>query len=203
MTEQIVAWLAQKENKWMTVAAVLGGVVILSIGLVWWGINTPVQQVPAEEQMTTVSLAAEPDETQTNVAVWYVDVKGAVQKPGVYPAKEGMRVQDVINLAGGLRQGADEQQVNLAQLVTDEMVIAVPHMNESVTMAQTNSTTARVNLNTATKEELMQLKGIGEKKAEAIIALRQKQRIKRLEDLKAIKGMSDKLLEAMREFVSV
>src|SRR5690625_3220493 len=59
-----------------------------------------------------------------------VDVKGAVKKPGVYEVKPSVRVNDLINLAGGFTVDADETQINLAQRVFDEMVIYVPKVGE-------------------------------------------------------------------------
>lgn len=99
-----------------------------------------------------------------------VDVKGAVNKPGVYQVDTSDRVQSAILKAGGQRTDADMTQVNLAQRLTDGQVLYVPikgeqvptnFANETVASSQTKTT---INLNTATKEELQNLEGIGEKK---------------------------------------
>ncbi|MFT9469257.1 helix-hairpin-helix domain-containing protein, partial [Leuconostoc pseudomesenteroides] len=112
-------------------------------------------------------------------AVIMVDVKGAVNKPGVYQVDTSDRVQSVILKAGWQRTEADMTQVNLAQRLTDGQVLYVPikgeqvptnFANEAVASSQTKTT---INLNTATKEELQNLEGIGEKKADQILDYRQ------------------------------
>lgn len=130
----------------------------------------------------------------------FVDIKGAVINEGVYEVTSDMRVKDVISLAGGFREDADKNQINLAQVVYDEMVVFVPVIGaqNSIPIEETV-----VNLNTATKEKLMTVKGIGEKKAEAILTYRQKKPIKKLEDLLELKGFSEKFIESIRTLVRV
>lgn len=132
-----------------------------------------------------------------------IDIKGEVQKPGVYEINEGMRLHEAIQLAGGLSEQADATQINLAQQLDDEMVIIIPSKTQNTNGGEVQPST-KLNLNTATKEELMGLDGIGVKKAEAIIAYRQSNgRLKKIEDLKAIKGFSDKLIQSLKMIVRV
>ena len=60
-----------------------------------------------------------------------VDIKGMVVNPGVYEVDSNLRVNDVIELAGGLLEGADTSYINLAKIVTDEMTIII-YSNEEV-----------------------------------------------------------------------
>ena len=143
-----------------------------------------------------------------------VDVKGAVQKPGVYEAKANERVIDLINKAGGLNENADETKINFAIRVEDEMVIYVPIIGEEtielgdmVTIGATMSkekNDGKVNLNTASEVELQALPGIGPAKAAAIIEFRNTNGpFKTIEDLKSISGIGEKTFEKLSNSIKV
>ncbi|MEG2938470.1 MAG: SLBB domain-containing protein, partial [Vagococcus sp.] len=125
----------------------------------------------------TTDLIAETEKENNDVVKMYVDIKGAVKLPGMYEVTSDMRVLNVIDMAGGLKETADDSQVNFSQRIEDQMVIYIPVEGEELSetvIAGTNSNTAniskdedgKINLNQATKEELMTLSGVGEKKAE-------------------------------------
>lgn len=154
-----------------------------------------------------------------------VDVKGNVKNPGIYTMKTGMRVSQAIDLASGFLSSADQKQINLAQKVTDEMVVYVPakgevksspvstgtqssSMTESGSATSTNdksgSNGATVNLNTATKEQLQELTGIGPKKAEQILQYREEhQSFKTTDEIKEVGGIGDKTFESLKDSLSV
>ncbi|EQB96057.1 hypothetical protein GA8_08575 [Geobacillus sp. A8] len=141
-----------------------------------------------------------------------VDVKGAVAKPGVYEVAADARVRDVIALAGGLTDEADETKINLAAKVRDEMMIYVPAKDEAApasdAVGKSPSDGARdgpqVAVNTATEEELMQLPGIGPAKAKAIIAYREEHGpFQRVEDLLNVTGIGEKTLEKLKPYLLV
>ena len=120
--------------------------------------------------------------------------------------KVGDRVKDAIDAAGGLTAEADSQKVNLAQRVEDQMVIVVPKVGEEAEAIPAGATSkevskeGKVNINTATVEELKTLKGVGEKKAEAIIEYRKKNgSFKTKEDLMKVRGIGKKLFESFEE----
>ena len=185
--------------------AVIGGVLLLLVGV---GGLLPKKEEAVEESeaVVTTVLAEKTEENTTLEAVIFVDIKGAVKKPGVYQMKAGDRVKDAIDAAGGLTAEADSQKVNLAQRVEDQMVIVVPKVGEEaeaipagVTSKET-SKEGKVNINTATVEELKTLKGVGEKKAEAIIEYRKKNgSFKTKEDLMKVRGIGKKLFESFQE----
>lgn len=133
-----------------------------------------------------------------------VDVKGEVQNPGVYHISIHARVDDVLALAGGLTENADELQINKAQKVHDEMVIYVPDLNETPSDDVVSSNNQTVRINYATKEEIVELPGIGPSKADAIIQYREENGLfSSIEDLLQVSGIGEKTLESLREFIQV
>lgn len=151
-----------------------------------------------------------------------VDVKGAVRMPGVYIAKPGDRVIDVIAAAGDFTDHANVNKVNLAQLVEDQMVIYIPKVGEeeedvsgavltpnqgAVTIGTdgtTSSNNTQVNLNTATQAELETLPGIGPSKATAIIEYRETTgKFQQVDDLKNISGIGDKTFDKLKDSITV
>ena len=168
--------------------------------------------------------------TTTSILVdnsFYVDIKGSINKPGVYKANDTMIVNDIIGLAGGLKSNAYTKNINLAESVTKGMIIYVYSKYEiysddikSSTTCSTNvitygsSTTTKkettttevqsiININTATIEELQTLTGIGESKAKAIIEYREKTPFVKIEDIKNVTGIGDSLFEKIKDNISV
>ena len=185
--------------------AVIGGVLLLLVGV---GGLLPKKEEAVEESeaLVTTVLAEKTEENTTLEAVIFVDIKGEVKKPGVYQMKVGDRVKDALDAAGGLTAEADSQKVNLAQRVEDQMGIVVPKVGEEAEAIPAGATSkevskeGKVNINTATVEELKTLKGVGEKKAEAIIEYRKKNgSFKTKEDLMKVRGIGKKLFESFEE----
>ncbi|MBD7935782.1 helix-hairpin-helix domain-containing protein [Cytobacillus sp. Sa5YUA1] len=136
-----------------------------------------------------------------------VDIKGEVKDPGVYELKNTQRIVDAIQVAGGFLSEADQQQVNLAQKLTDEMVIYIPKVGEeSVSSLPTlnDGNEGKINLNQATVEQLETLPGIGPTKAEDILSFREENgSFKAIEDLKEISGIGEKTFEKLKDLISV
>ena len=185
--------------------AVIGGVLLLLVGV--GGLFSKKEEAVEELAVVETTVLAEKTEVSTTQeVVIFVDIKGAVKNPGVYQMKSGDRVKDALDAAGGLTDEADSQKVNLAQRVEDQMVIVVPKVGEEVTEIPAGVTSkeaakdGKVNINTATVEELKTLKGVGEKKAEAIIEYRKKNgSFKTKEDLMKVRGIGKKLFESFQE----
>ncbi|MCS0786646.1 helix-hairpin-helix domain-containing protein [Cytobacillus firmus] len=139
------------------------------------------------------------------------DIKGAVQKPGVYEAAEGDRVIDLLEKAGGLTDKADGTKINFALNITDEMVIYVPEKGEILEEATVEDGKAsgqqdngKINLNQANESELQTLPGIGPSKAAAIIEHRETNGpFKDVADLKLISGIGEKTFEKLKDHISV
>ncbi|MCR1900971.1 helix-hairpin-helix domain-containing protein [Ligilactobacillus apodemi] len=144
----------------------------------------------------------------------YVDIKGAVKQPGLYRISASKRVGDAIALAGGVTEQADISQVNYAKKLTDQMLIYVIKKGESnpnsstvsnAALATADSTsTDKIDLNIATKEQLMQVDGIGEKKADKIIEYREQHGgFKQLSDLKNISGIGEKTYQKLVDHLKI
>ena len=149
---------------------------------------------------------------EVNQSEILVDVKGAVNKPGVYSLMLDDRVIDAITIAGGYTAEADSTYINHAQKLVDEMVIYVPKIGEDMSTEQMTTvsspitsgqaSTGKVNLNTATEVELTTLPGIGPAKAKAILEYRaQKGRFKSIDDLKNVSGIGEKTFEKLKEYI--
>ena len=131
----------------------------------------------------------------------FVYVCGAVVSEGVYELPDGSRVYEAIEAAGGFREDAATTAMNQAQVLEDEQRIYVPTLEEL--RVQSTSEGRKVNLNTATKEELMTLPGVGESKADSILRYRQEKQFRRIEDIMEIAGIKEGLFEKIKEHITV
>ena len=186
-------------------AAVIGGILLILVG-VGGLFSKKEESVEETEVVVTTVLAEKTEVSTTQETVIFVDIKGAVKNPGVYQMKVGDRVKDALDAAGGLTDEADSQKVNLAKRLEDQMAIVVPKVGEEAEEIPAGETRkeatkeGKVNINTATVEELKTLKGVGEKKAEAIIEYRKKNgSFQTKEDLMKVRGIGKKLFESFEE----
>lgn len=158
--------------------------------------------VENEREVTEIE---EIENVEEEVNYYIVDVKGQVKFPGVYEVEEHLRVHDVIQLAGGFLEMANETAINLAQKISDEMVIYVPHLDEEINNTSTDAWSPsqdekKVSLNQATAGELETLPGIGPSKAAAIIKYREEVgTFKSIDELTNVSGIGEKTLEKLRD----
>ncbi|NQI70656.1 ComEA family DNA-binding protein [Streptococcus suis] len=171
------------------------------------------QTSSSQEQVDEVSADGNTEESKEQSQL-VVDVKGAVEKPGLYTLEVGSRVNDAVEAAGGLTSQADPKSVNLAQKLSDEAVVYVASKNENISvvasttassaMSQEEKNTSLVNLNTATEADLQTISGIGAKRAADIIAYREANGgFKSVDDLNNVSGIGDKTMESIRPYVTV
>lgn len=156
---------------------------------------------------------SESDQGDKNEGMVTVDVKGAVKKPGVYQLKSSSRVHDALVKAGGMTDEADLKSINQAQKLVDEAVVYVAKVGENVVDVTTNTSASSatsqaksglVNLNTATEADFQTISGIGQKRAQDIIAYREANgKFKSVDDLKNVTGIGAKTLEKLKEYVTV
>ena len=202
-----------EEIDWKIKVGVLFVCLIIGMGLFWMSRQGEEVEEAATSLAETTILPQEVEDKTTVSTVIYVDVKGEIHHPGVYQMKAESRVKDLIEAAGGFTPLADDHKLNLSQLLEDQMVIVVPKKGEEVNSELAQAPTSqkkevgkegKVNINTATVEELKTLKGIGEKKAEAIIEYRKKNgSFKNKEELMKVRGIGKKLYESFQERVIV
>ena len=138
----------------------------------------------------------------------FVDVKGAVKHPGVFETTKDKRVKDLIEEAGGLLEDADTSTLNLSQKVKDQMVIYVlKHGEKPKQISDGSSSTSNgdvININTANKEQLMKISGVGKTKAEAIISFREKNGdFKKKEDITKVRGIGKATFEKIKDKIEV
>lgn len=138
----------------------------------------------------------------------FVDVKGAVKHPGVFETTKDKRVKDLIEEAGGLLDDADTATLNLSQKVKDQMVIYVLKYGEKPKQisdgGSSSSNTDMININTANKEQLMKISGVGKTKAEAIISYREKNGdFKKKEDITKVRGIGKATFEKIKDKIEV
>lgn len=120
----------------------------------------------------------------------------------------GDRIDDAIRAAGGLTVDADKSKINLAIKLTDEMKIHIYKKGESHSesinsLNNSNSNNKLVNINTASKEELCKLPGIGENKAKLIIEYREKHKFTKIEDITKVSGIGKKTFEKIKNDITV
>ena len=132
-----------------------------------------------------------------------VHITGAVLNPGVVTLNQDARLAEAIAAVGGLTDGADISSLNLARKVKDEEKIHVPVNGEVVETAQTGATN-KININTASLEELKSLPGVGEVIAQAIIDYREKNgSFTNPEELKNVNRIGDKIYDGLAESITI
>jgi competence protein ComEA len=136
-----------------------------------------------------------------------VHVAGAVRHPGVYRLRQGSRVDDAVRRAGGARERADLSAVNLAAPLEDGRQILVPARapaGAAPAASAPGAAPAKINLNTATAEQLDTLAGVGPATAAKILAHREQHgAFGSVEELGDVPGIGERRLEALRELVTV
>lgn len=158
------------------------------------------EDVYLEEQASTAEEAAK-EKGQI-----VVDVGGAVKNPKVVELTEGCRIEDAIEAAGGLTEDADLSNVNRAAFIEDGEKIYIPEKGGEAMagMGSEGSFDDKVNLNTATSEELQTLNGVGPATAEKILNYRQENgSFRSIEDLKNISGIGDKTFEKLKDHIGI
>ncbi|NLJ88750.1 MAG: hypothetical protein GX327_08295 [Epulopiscium sp.] len=156
--------------------------------------------------------------------IFYVYICGAVKKPGVYSLKEGSRIIDVLDMAGGALEDADLNLLNLAEKIFDEQKIYIPKIGEEIDKSQIkvenrddgelkvhtannsvkNSTNNLININTASLDQLQSLPGIGAVIAQNIIDYRNSQGpFRSIEEIKNVSRIGDKTFEKIKDKITV
>lgn len=161
--------------------------------------------VPVEEETFSGEQEADTDEPQSI----FVYVCGEVNTPGVYELPADSRVYEAVDAAGGIKETGASAYLNQAERISDGQRIYVPSQEEASAQGgdgqgAEEQSDGRINLNTASKEELMTLSGIGEVKAEAILRYRgEKGGFTSVEELKEIEGIKEGVFNKVKNQVKI
>ena len=175
----------------------------------------------------------ETKDTKDEVTRIKVDIKGSVVSPDVYEVDSNSRVIDIINIAGGVTEDADTDNINLSKKVSDEDVIIIysreelennkKSYEEKIDYCTTDNNSACatnvvtfddnnkedtgstiININTATVEDFMKLSGIGEAKAKAIVEYRNSiGSFSKVEDIKNVTGIGDSIFDKIKDYLTL
>ncbi|HGK6304671.1 TPA: helix-hairpin-helix domain-containing protein [Streptococcus agalactiae] len=207
-----------KSHKWETTGIIVGLLLFGILGLYHFGTHYKEDDlnINLEKKVSTITEKKVPmishvkDKVSNQVTV---DVKGAVNHPGVYSLPSQSRVTDAIKRAGGLSNLADSKSVNLAQKLQDETVIYVAQKGEKITVveeekanniATQGNSKGKINLNKADLSSLQTISGVGAKRAQDILDYRDSQGgFKTIDDLKNVSGIGEKTLEKLRQDVTI
>ncbi|MDR1801196.1 MAG: helix-hairpin-helix domain-containing protein [Lachnospiraceae bacterium] len=146
-----------------------------------------------------------------------VHVCGAVNIPGVYQLADGSRIYEAIKAAGGMTSAANDASINQAELLADGTQVYIPEVGEAPKTGAANygnsgssigtgnsAAGAKININTATKEELMTLNGIGASKASSIIDYRTKHgSFSKPDDLMKVEGIKEGTYNKIKDMITI
>lgn len=189
------------------------------------GANENALDMDGEKQAKDTGVAENIDKTAEDSDMdsrpFVVYVCGEVKNPGVYEVSEGSRIIDAVEVSGGFTKDAAMSFLNMAELVIDGEKIYVPSLDEACdiestgsinsgavgtlsTGMQESSGTSKVNINNASREQLMTLKGVGESKADKIIAYRNEHgKFNSIEDIMNISGIKEGMFNKIKDQICV
>lgn len=207
--------LSDKQKK----VIIIAGVFVVLIFIYYMStINRSYEYSNENEIMEDAVKEAEEEPKEEERKEIIIHVTGAVQTEGIVKVKEGDRIKDAIEAAGGLAIDADLTQVNLAYSLKDGQKIYIPRIadtEEEIIINEENGPSVvldagmeqvskKVNINTATLEELQTLSGIGEETARKIIEHRQLNgRYNSIEEIKNVSGIGDAKFESIKDYICV
>ena len=167
---------------------------IAIIGILWY----EKKNEPLSDKWIKIEMQHQKNTTVKDTSIKHlVHIAGAVNNPGLYHVTPNIRVSKALSLAKGPKENANLDKVNLAGRITDGKRIFVPYLKQKKIKKKKIKNTIKkqtININTASKTELLQLSNIGNKRALAIIKHRSIQKFQNINDLKKIKGIGPKTI---------
>ncbi len=213
----------EKLNIKQKIGLILAGLLIVILAFIWlfsiYGNDAPKNEIKKSQESNNeveFKLGIKEKENKTIM----VDISGEIITPGVVKLPEGSRIIDAITAAGGKTEDADLSKVNLAYILDDGVQLYIPRYNEKLEkeIVQTepgvgiiqegiNTTSkkdSKVNINTANKEKLATLPGIGEGTAEKIIEYRSKTgKFKAIDEIKKIPGIGESKFKSLKDKITI
>jgi len=190
------------KNWWVAAFGILGG--LLGAGIILLTVSKPRGE----------AITLRPPPTPASILI---HVAGAVAHPGVYSLPVNSRVQDAVDVAGGLLPEANPEALNLAAFLQDGQQVLIPEIGKSPPAATPTSTVAarpktitpyptlaKIDINTATPEELERLPGIGPVLSRRIVAYRNAYGLfKSIDDILKIYGIKSETFELIKDLITV
>lgn len=217
--EKVESWRQRTQANGIKLPLLVGLTALTVVVLIWVG-STLFQAATSdgfslayEEERQSASSERETDVAAEDPTTIFVYVSGCVIAPGVFELPGGSRVCDALEAAGGFAEGADREGINLARIVADgeQLSVADEASRPAVTEDQNASdvpdpsgSSGKININTATAEELDALPGVGISTAEKIVADRKVNGpFSSPEELKRVSGIGDKKYAALADEICV
>ena len=207
--------LTKKQKIILSIIAIL-----VAIGIIYF-INNKNQTNNIElDENILVSNQNTKQMSQDTEKIVIVHITGSVKNPGIVKLKEGSRIEDAIEAAGGLTENADISNVNLAYVLDDGTKIKIPNLDDEdivdedvvskdsgegiIQEDEKTTNTNIVNINKATENELSTLPGIGNSLATRIVEYRkQNGNFKTIEDIKNVSGIGESKFANIKDFISI
>lgn len=208
-----------KKQKIIVIA--IAGIVAIGIMYFIYNKNQVKEDINIENEILVNNVIT--NENNTNDDIVVIHITGSVKNPGIVKLKEGSRIEDAIEAAGGLTENADITKVNLAYVVEDGTKIKIPSASEEdigdediidsksgdniiieENTISSNNSTQTININKATEKEFETLPGIGPSLASKIIEYRnQNGKFGSIEDIKNVNGIGDSKYEKIKDLITV
>ena len=208
-----------KKQKIIVIA--IAGIVVIGIMYFIYNKNQVKEDINIENEILVNNVIT--NENNTNDDIVIIHITGSVKNPGIVKLKEGSRIEDAIESAGGLTENADITKVNLAYVVEDGTKIKIPSASEEdigdediidsksgdniiieENAVPSNNSTQTININKATEKEFETLPGIGPSLASTIIEYRnQNGKFESIEDIKNVNGIGDNKYEKIKDLITV
>lgn len=195
--------------------------------------KTGAEKAGSEKENSSGDAGLTAETETTPIKTMWIHVCGEVVAPGVYELAEGSRVCQAVEAAGGFTEAAQQDYLNMAQELFDGMKVEIPDRETARKMKEqkvspqlltpgnaeavrtgagslaggssgSGAAQPKVNINTASKEQLMTLRGVGGSRAEDIIAYREARgAFKRIEDIMKVSGIKEAMFEKIKESITV
>ena len=153
---------------------------------------------------------AEAESSHADEPGYFVHICGEVNQPGVYELPAGSHVFEAVEAAGGFTEAAASDFLNLAQKGSDGMKLVILSKKEAEVLSEefpsgtTGESDGRININTASKEQLMTLTGIGESRADDIIRFREESGgFEKIEDIMKVPGIKNAGFQKIKDRITV
>lgn len=187
-------------KKGLAVVLIIALIVMASLGIKLSGKENEIIYTSSSEMKNKDT---DKESTEEELSCIYVDIDGAVNNPGVYEFTEGDRVIDAIDKAGGLKDTAYTKNLNKARKLVDGEKIYIFDEGENTLDLYNDGNDGKININTASKDNLMSLPGIGEVYAQRIIDYRSVKVFSSIEEIKEVQGIGDKIFEKIKDSITI